>query len=168
MRHVTSICLTILATGLLAQRLNFEDPELTFSIKKPKDWILIDDGYVVKFSPTKKDTANIYITFTYFEAPSAINYEVEMDTDVPVVIPFGQSDEYGVIPNDGNKIKIAGEEGSWSETNVESNGTIFTRRIYHFTQYGQRWDIVTNAPESEMKKYQRYFKKVIKSLRTES
>lgn len=166
MRTIIRLFVLVLATSSMAQRVEFNDPDLTFSFKKPKSWELIDDGYVVKVSPTVADTASIYVSFTYFQSPSAIDYTMlEADTEVPTLIPMNSVDEYNNHPESGEKIKIAKEEGRWSATEVMENGIVYVRRIYHVSTYGQRWDIVSNVPKADVSAYNRTFSRIIKSLK---
>lgn len=166
MQTIIRLFVLLLATSSLAQRVEFNDPDLTFSFKKPKSWELIDDGYVVKVSPTVADTASIYVSFTYFQSPSAIDYTMlEADTEVPTLIPMNSVDEYNNHPESGEKIKIAKEEGRWSATEVTENGIVYVRRIYHITTYGQRWDIVTNVPKKEENAYHKKLLSIVKSLK---
>ncbi|MEQ9022242.1 MAG: hypothetical protein RLN82_05720, partial [Pseudomonadales bacterium] len=73
MRSIISLLLlSAISFSGFAQRVTFNDPDLTFSFKKPKDWQVFDDGYVVKISPSAQDTANIYFSFTYFESAQPI------------------------------------------------------------------------------------------------
>ena len=167
MRSTISFLLILLITfPILAQRVEFEDPDLTFSFKKPKKWELIDDGYVVKVSPSIRDTATVYVSFTYFESPSAIDYSsLEADTDVPVLVPMQSSDEYDDFSESGNPIKIAGEKGSWSEKEITKEGLQLKKRIYGFKKNNQRWKIAVSAPHSSFGSYERLFNRIIKSLK---
>lgn len=54
-----------------AQKTTIEDPDITFSFKKPKGWTLKDDGYYLNLYAPAADTDSLdYISFTYYELPS--------------------------------------------------------------------------------------------------
>lgn len=138
----------------LAQRISFEDPDLTFSFKKPNDWQVFDDGYAVKVSPSPKDTTNTYFSITYFE-----------DAQPFGIFPLTD----GLESADGPKKKpisyrgkIAGENAKYLETRTGNS----IQTIYLFYKFGQRFQVITKEPlNGEDKKNERVFNRMIRSIR---
>ncbi|WP_370089800.1 hypothetical protein [Ekhidna sp.] len=131
MRIIISLTLLLLIVSASAQRVTFDDPDLTFSIKKPKGWEVFDDGYVVKVSPSMQDTASTYFSITYFEGAQPygeIIFEEQLQLDIK--------------PAPTGKTKIAGEPASYFEAIDEKSATI----IYTFSKYNQRFELVTKSP----------------------
>lgn len=130
MRNTISLLLFLLSFYALGQRVSFEDPDLTFSFKKPKNWHVFDDGYVVKVAPSVKDSASTYFSITYFE-----------DAQPSRDIQFADSIDSTSNPCLG-KTKIAGVLTKYC---VETTSNAIQTQ-YHFTKYGQRFELVTLQP----------------------
>ncbi|WP_436517442.1 hypothetical protein [Ekhidna sp. To15] len=129
MRITISLFLLVSTLFSFSQRVTFEDPDLTFSFKKPKNWEVFDDGYLVKVSPSSKDSADIYFTITYFEnaqpfgeLPSAERADKTKDAD------FTETKIDGVIAKQREKM----------------NGE-YILHAYSFMKYGQRFEIKTST-----------------------
>lgn len=148
MRIIISLTLLWFTVSAPAQRITFQDPDLTFSIKKPKSWEVFDDGYVVKVSPSMQDTASTYFSITYFEGAQPygeVLFEEQLQLDIKP-IPIG-------------KAKIAGEPASYFETTDERSLT----RMYRFTKYDQRFELVTKSPISS--EHSRQLSSLVRSVK---
>lgn len=145
MRISISLILLIVSIPTFSQRVTFEDPDLTFSFKKPKKWQVFDDGYVVKVSPSAKDSAQVYFTITYFENAQPVGL-------FPSAQPANSVEE--VI---FEKIKIDGEYARRSEKSENDTH----QQHYTFMKYGQRFEINTSAQSEETN---RIFRKIIRSI----
>lgn len=161
MRITISILALFFIQTVLAQRISFDDPDLTFSIKKPKDWEIFDNGLVVKLAPSPKDSSHTYLTITYFQAPSPINL---MDSDMPQLIPFESSSE--IKKGEGKKapFKIAKAEAMLFESQVKGDQALQIRN-YTFKRMGQDWEVVTSAPLAQSSAIDRQFERIMKSLK---
>lgn len=148
MRNTISLVLLISSFFSFSQRISFEDPDLTFSFKKPKNWEVFDDGYVVKVSPSARDTANIYFAITYFE--NAQPFGIFSN-----VTPAG--DEDGII---FNALKIAGSDAK-NRQEIEDKTFL---NSYTFRKYNQRFELKTSTTNP---KDQRIFRRIIKSIKVE-
>lgn len=146
MRITISLLLIFSSLFTFSQRVSFEDPDLTFSFKKPKSWQVFDDGYVVKVSPSARDSANTYFTITYFE--NAQPYGL-----LPTATPASSTKAA-----DFNTVKIAGESAKQFEESAKNEYL----NKYQFTKYGQRFEIKTS---STYPKANRTFRKIIRSIR---
>ncbi|MEO9482065.1 MAG: hypothetical protein ABJG47_01380 [Ekhidna sp.] len=146
MRIIISLIFLLVTLTSFSQRISFEDPDLVFSFEKPKKWEVFDDGYVVKVSPSEKDTASTYFTITYFEDAESFG--------------FFPRTEPAINPHDiaSPKINIDGEVASLVEKK-QDNSFLNT---YTFQKYGQRFEIKTLAASPKTK---RIFRKIIRSLR---
>lgn len=150
-----------------AQRMTFEDPGLNFSVKKPKHWVLIDDGYVVKISPYMSDTAYTFLTLTYFEHSKPMSNSdgtfftvVKMESDNK--LEFGNymwSDDY---------IEIAEKKVKWKRSMITKDDILIEKRFYDFDLDNKNWEIVISAPSDEFKSYYSKFKSMIRSFRIDS
>ncbi|WP_425392530.1 hypothetical protein [Ekhidna sp.] len=142
----------------VGQRVSYDDPDLTFSFKKPKNWEVFDNGYVVKLSPSVHDTSNTYFTITYFEDASPLGV-----SKAPEIM---QPEDYTVteLPTP-NVVEVGKYELQTGTTRAIIHQESYHQQRYLFNNYNQRWEIITSAPESEKKKYEVIFKRVIKSLR---
>ncbi len=146
MRSIISLVLLSISLNVFSQRISFEDPDLTFSFKKPKNWEVFDDGYVVKLSPSVQDSANFFLTFTYFEDAQAVGF-------ITNTASVNSSEE-----KEFSKTKIAGEIAKVAK---ELNGSK-SLNSYTFMKYGQRFEITTNSSSLNSN---RVFRKIIRSIR---
>ena len=149
MRNTISLLLLFLTISGFGQRMTFEDPDLTFSFKKPKNWQVFDDGYVVKVSPSVKDSADTYFSITYFEDAQ----------------PFGESlfaDAGENQSNESGTAKITGETAIYHKKT--ETGLIHTS--YTFKKYDQRFEIITMQPAPiKNPRNLEIFKRIIRSIR---
>ncbi|WP_420318068.1 hypothetical protein [Ekhidna sp.] len=159
MRTIISFFLiTTVTSFLVAQRLKFNDPDLSFSLKKPKSWQVFDNGYVVKLSPSANDTSSIYFTITYFEDASPLGGNETLQIIQPK--------EYVIteLPTP-NTIKIGKYQLQTGTTRAFINDNYYHQQRYIFNNNGQRWEIITSARESEKKELEKIFNRMIKSLK---
>lgn len=156
MRSTISLLVFIVSiSSAFSQRITFDDPDLTFSFKKPKGWEVFDNGYVVKISPSAVDTADIYFTITYFESPTPIgSFSEIIETPLPDR-PLEEAAPQKIVNIGQYQLKMESRKAI-------KEGTSFIQRKYQFDHLGQSWEITTCTPES---KVQKLFKKMIKSLR---
>ncbi|MEO1254798.1 MAG: hypothetical protein AAFY41_07935 [Bacteroidota bacterium] len=149
MRPITSGLLIIISVACFSQRVYFEDPDLTFSFKKPKNWQVFDNGYVVKVAPSVSDSAHTYFSITYFESPKPWGewgFETTPNTD---------------IKTERSNLKIASENATYKTDDTE--GMII--RNYSFNKYNQRFEIIVSAKRQSFKKLNRVYKRIIRSTR---
>lgn len=149
MRNTISLLLILISISALSQRVSFDDPDLTFSFKKPKNWQVFDDGYYVKVSPSVTDSSSTYFTITYFENPE----------------PYGNDLSLGLgDPNSVDNLEIASftivKETVKLEELVEANSKQTT---YFFSKYGQNFVVKTSVPKDQ-KKTNRLILKMIRSI----
>lgn len=146
MRIITSLLIIFISQTSFSQRVEFEDPDLTFSFKKPKGWEVFDDGYVVKVSPSAKDSASTYFTITYFENAQPYGSFPTAELADETLTPSTQT------------YQIAKEETKLREKR-EGDQQV---KLYSFMKYGQRFEIKT-ASSSEVN--ERFFQKIIRSIK---
>ena len=161
MRSIISLLAFFFSVSIaISQRVSFDDPDLTFSFKKPKDWQLFDDGYYVKLSPSVEDTAHTYFTITYFETPKPIGSYNE--------VPQAElTDQTTSQPSDKKKVKIGQYHLSTWTSSFDLKDQSCLLRKYQFDHLGQSWEIVTSSPKSNTQKLDKLYKRIIKSLRIE-
>ena len=148
-----------------SQRVSFNDPDLTFSFKKPKNWKIFDDGYVIKVSPSEADTSTIYLSLTYFSSPRPMGGYVsgEFPESLKNVNPTtnieSQSGKHG--PSE----KIMGQKVQSKEYIQNQDGENLNIRVYTFLEANQQWKISTSAPKDERKESNKEFRKIMRTLR---
>ena len=153
---------------LLAQRVTFKDPDLTFSFKKPKDWVVYDNGYIVKvFPPTHAKDTSTYFTITYFEAPvpsqnivGADGVEVAIEQD-----PLDSSRFEIMSEKSSGTMKIAKAQATWQLYTHQQGETEKRTMIYQFKMYNQRFELETSSPKVQYKSFESAFRKIISSIR---
>ncbi|WP_462248072.1 hypothetical protein [Ekhidna sp.] len=145
MRIITSLFILVLSNIAYSQRLSFEDPDLTFSFEKPKEWEVYDDGYVVKVSPSVLDSANIYFTITYFEDAQGFGLFPNKEH-----IEVDNKQKSSTLKIDGKTAKVGEEKKDGSNLST-----------YTFMKYGQRFELKTSSTK---KKQKRIFRKIISSI----
>lgn len=152
MRNIISLTFLFLSLASFSQRVSFEDPDLTFSFKKPKNWEVFDDGYVVKASPSAQDTASIYFSITYFE-----------DAQPPGMNPFENENEKNSSIDFQKWIrKIAGEK---AEYRIESSDNS-VETLYRFKWDDQRFELTTKQPSpAKNPQNSEVFNRIIRSIR---
>jgi len=144
----------LFALDIHAQRITFEDPGLTFSLKKPKGWEVFDNGYVVLISPSAKDTATTFFSITYFEDAKPIGDSyVESD-----LIQVQEQKPKNLQPN---PFRIAKEESAFKEESIDE----YLRTTYTFTKFDQQFFIITNQVSATDNKRQINFRRMLKSIR---
>ncbi|MEQ6166730.1 hypothetical protein AAOE16_06000 [Ekhidna sp. MALMAid0563] len=159
MRSTISLLVFIVSiSSAFSQRITFDDPDLTFSFKKPKGWEVFDNGYVVKISPSAVDTADIYFTITYFESPTPIgSFREIIDTPFPDK-PLEEAAPQRIVNIGQYQLRMESRDAIKEETS-------FIQQKYQFDHLGQSWEITTFAPEPKAPKLHKLFKRMIKSLR---
>lgn len=145
-------------TFVSAQRITFDDPDLTFSFKKPKSWEVFDNGYVVKVSPSARDTSDVYFTITYFESPTPMGSFSEV-MDIPL------QEKPVKAPEPQKTVNIGQYLLKMESTIATEDSGAYMQHRYQFDHHGQSWEITTCTPESKAKKLHKLFKRMIKSLR---
>lgn len=150
MRIIISLALFFMVLSVPAQRVSFDDPDLTFSFKKPKGWQVFDDGYVVKVAPSESDTAIIYFSITYFE-----DARPKSETDLDF-LHDGSNDE----SRPTQPIKIAGTDGQFF---FEEKANSVSAE-YYFKKLGQRFEIFTLHP-SEDREMEKTLRKIVRSVK---
>ena len=111
--RILSILLILSSSIAFAQRVEFNDPDLTFSFVKPTEWTL-HDGPTIFVLP-ENEQANEPITFfsiTYFEGPSQTELN-EGIFDAVEVEPSIPSDLKEFNPDKTGRIYIANETALW-------------------------------------------------------
>lgn len=147
MRIFASLIMLFLATQCVAQTIVFEDPDLTFSIKKPKKWQVFDDGYVVKLSPSVSDSATLYVSLTYFEAPKVYDLFDSFE---------GDSKE-----TEEKTVRLKKLDVSQEDTSTDD----LIKSKYTFRVFGQEFLIRTSAPAPLRPKQRKVFRKIVRSVR---
>jgi len=148
-----------------SQRVTFQDPDLSFSFKKPKNWEFFDNGYVIKVSPSAADSSTTYLTLTYFSSPKPMGgYGAnEFPESLNTVNP---ADNIGSQPEkNGPSEKILGNDVQSREFIQDQEGEDLKVRTYTFREAGQQWEIIASAPKGEGKKFNKVFRKIMRSLR---
>ncbi|MEP0986584.1 hypothetical protein [Ekhidna sp.] len=149
MRIIISFFVLISAFLSFSQRVSFEDPDLTFSFKKPKSWQVIDTGYEVKVFPSVKDSSSTYLIITYFE-----------DAQPFGAFNIGQSAKTQELVKTLD-FKIAKVSAKYS-TQI-SEGLLKTN--YRFYKLGQRFELRTSHLQMNNRKAARALKRMIRSIR---
>ena len=164
----TIVLLMILSyCSSMAQRVSFEDPGLTFSFKKPKDWVVVDDGYVIKVSPFMRDTATTYLTMTYFDYPEPISNDEGTHFSV-VSIESQAKEEFKDHMWSDEHIEIYEKKVLWKRAMISKDDVLIERRFYDFDLDKKNWEIVTSIPEKDLDLYHKKFIAIIKSFRIEN
>lgn len=160
MRSLISFIFFLLLLTGYAQRIEFEDPDLTWSFKQPKSWVLVDDGYVVKVSPSMQDTATTYLTITYFESPKPTKQLMTDELEAYSVsqIPLKET-------NYGEEIKIGSMLATMNaSTSLMDDDSFHVQKIYRFNHLGQQWEIVTSALERDEKRLDKKYLRLMRTL----
>lgn len=161
MRITISVILIVCFFLSNAQRVKFDDPELSFSFKKPSSWVVFDNGYVIKVSPSVRDSATTYLTITYFSPPTPVGGY--LDEDIPVPIPEASvATQFEDLPQSLETTKFFKSKAKW-RTAINNSG--LTLRFYDQLYLGQHWEIVSCAPQELGNEYESVFKKIVKSIR---
>ena len=147
MRSITSWILICISISCFSQRVSFNDPDLTFSFKKPKNWEIFDDGYLVKASPSALDSANTFFSITYFE-------------DAQPFDGLGLASNSGNATTDRKSIKIDKVKATYFIKKEDGDEV----KQYQFYKKGQRFSVVTKYPMSD-KTPSRKLLKMVKSIR---
>ena len=166
MRSLTSLFIILCCFSSFGQRMTFEDPGLTFSFKKPKDWVVVDDGYEIKVSPFMRDTAHTYLSMTYFDYPEPISNEAGTHFAV-ITIESDTKQEFKDHMWSDDHIVICEKRVLWKRSMISKNDVLIERRFYDFDLERKNWEMVTSIPEKDLKTYQKKFAAIIKSFRIE-
>ncbi len=166
MRTTINLVVLLYSFTLLSQRVSFEDPNLTFSFFKPKNWIVVDDGYYIKVSPAMRDTAFTYLTITYFDPPEpSSNSDGTHFAVVELETPAKNEFASYMLMEDG--VNILGFDVRPKRSLIEKNDLPLERRFYDFYRQNKNWEIITSAHADEFGKYNRTFNRILKSIRIE-
>ncbi|WP_420575856.1 hypothetical protein [Ekhidna sp.] len=152
---------------LFSQRVSFNDPDLSFSFKKPSKWELVDDGFNISMYPKKPVEEIQQINITYFEAAS----EESFDT-VPLnkIIEFRQEllevnkPAYKLI----GSIKKSDHKDSELYTctysfKLEKRTAI--NRTFYFMRFNQRFELTCSASTIEtLNEMDQVIEKIIDTL----
>ncbi|MEO9871072.1 hypothetical protein [Ekhidna sp.] len=155
MKSIISLLLITVSFAALSQRVQFEDPDLTFSFKKPKGWEVFDDGYLVKVSPSINDSSRNYFTITYFEDSQPFGGVNLLHSATAL------QQEKGAYKTTG--IKIDGVQAKYSEQ--KNKNTLV--RLYTFYKYDQRFEIYTSIFPSDNSTISRKTRKIVRSIQIE-
>lgn len=148
MRSLTSLVFLLVCSFGFSQRVSFNDPDLTFSFKKPKGWEVFDDGYSVKTSPSAADSSSLFFSITYFEGAQPFGE-----------LTIGLTSADAMTDATNKSFKIAGENAK-SRTIKKGSGVAID---YTFSKMGQRFEITTLSPLGDTKS-ERFLKKIVKSI----
>ncbi|MEM6643755.1 MAG: hypothetical protein AAF616_12310 [Bacteroidota bacterium] len=162
MRNSISLSLLCIVLFSCAKKLAFEDPDLTFTLRSPPKWILVDDGFVAKIAPSFEDTASTYVTVTYFEHPTAAGNYLKADSQVKGI---NLAKERG---GDKDSLIILDTEvaGSKSSKTLQNKALEITR--YDFYVDGKDWQIQTSVPQHNAASLNRQFEKIITSFKVKN
>ena len=166
MRTTISLLILLCSLPVFCQRISFEDPGLTFSFKKPKNWVLVDDGYEIRVSPFMRDTAHTFLTMTYFDYPEPISNDV--GTHFVITIESETKEDFKDHMWSDDHMVICKKKVLWKKRLFSSSDVLIEQRFYDFDLQQKNWEIVTSVPSEEFKKYQRKFKGIIRSFRIDS
>jgi len=166
MRLSISFFVLMYSMNGLAQRVSFEDPGLTFSFKKPKDWVVVDDGYEIKVSPFMRDTSHTYLTMTYFEYPEPISND-DGTYFSTVTIESDNKEEFKDHMWSDDHLLICEKKVLWKRAMVSQNDVLIEKRYYDFDIDRKNWEMVTSIPDKDFKTYHKKFLSIIKSFRIE-
>lgn len=150
---------------LFSQQVSFNDPDLTFSFKKPKNWKVFDDGYVIKVSPSAADTSTIYLSLTYFSSPKPMGGYVSGESPESLKNVSLTTNIESQTAKHGPSEKIMGQEVQSKEYIQNQDGENLNIRVYTFQEANQQWEILTSAPKDERKKSNKEFRKIMRTLR---
>lgn len=159
-----SILLLSLSINVAAQRVEFNDPDLTFSFVKPTLWT-VKDGLTVFVSPENESTdqPTIFFSITYFENPSQAeaNEDVFDSNEIEPSIP---SDLKEFSPDKVGRRYITNETALWASYYHTQNGISLKAVSYVFMKLNQRFEIRVSAPKDVFEENERFFNSIIESL----
>ncbi len=167
MRILTSLLIVLCALSAFCQRVSFEDPGLTFSFKKPRDWVMVDDGYEIRVSPFMRDTAHTFLTMTYFDYPEPISNDVGTHFSV-ITIESDTKEQFKDHMWSDEHLVIHGKKVLLKKRLITSNDLLLEQRFYDFDFQQKNWEMVTSVPSEDFKKYQRKFERILRSFRIEN
>lgn len=161
---LASILLLLFSLNAIAQRVEFKDPDLTFSFVKPVDWKVQDD-LVVKVVPNNQsfENATTFFSITYFEAPEQTE-ESDILLQTEETSPAIPNDLKEFNPSDIGRIYIANESALWASYYHTQNGVRVKAISYMFMKMGQRFEIKVSAPKSEFEKFETLFNSILSSI----
>ena len=166
MRIITSLLILVYSFSSVSQRVSFEDPGLNFSFKKPKDWVMVDDGYVIKVAPFMEVIDHTYLTLTYFDYPEPTSNDLGTHFSV-ITIESETKEEFKDHMWSDDHIVIFGKKVLYKKSLSSTNDILLEKRFYDFDLDKKNWEIVTSIPTSDLKKYHRKFIAIIKSFKIE-
>ncbi|MFK7953875.1 MAG: hypothetical protein AB8B73_13600 [Ekhidna sp.] len=147
-----------------AQRIEFEDPDLTFSFVKPQDWI-VKDGLTVFVTPNDEsiEEPNTFFSITYFEEPipTEANENVFDANEMEPSIPSGLIE---FNPSKAGKKYIANEVAMWASYYHTQSGKRLKVISYVFMKLNQRFEISISAPLNSFDELESQFQSILESL----
>ena len=163
MKTLTALILVGFFFTASAQRVKFQDPDLKFSFRKPKSWQTFDNQYVIKISPSAKDTSTIYLCSTYFAPPMPM--DGILNEDISALLPTASvANRFADISESNEYIRLFKRKVKWKSKTVDH--ILF--KFYQTTYLGQKWEVVTAAPIHNYARFEGDFEKAISSLRAKA
>jgi hypothetical protein len=134
----------------VAQRVSFDDPDLTFSFKKSKKWKMVDDGLNISIYPKKPTEEIQQINITYFENASGESFE---DVSLADNIKFKHEMLASNRPN-YTLIETQKRGSEDDETHIytysyEEGEKVIFNRTYYFMRHNQRFELTSMASTLE-------------------
>lgn len=147
-----------------SQRVEFNDPDLTFGFVKPTGWKVKDD-LVVMMVPADQsfESSSTFFSITYFEEPeqpegSDLPLEKsEIEPSIPLDLKEFKASEIG-------RIYIANEVALWASYYHTQNGKRIKAISYVFKKLNQRFEITISAPLDFFDKRNEDLQKIISSI----
>lgn len=166
MRSVFNVCALLVLFSAYSQRVVFQDPGFTFSIKSPNNWQLIDDGYEIIIAPKMSDTSNTYLSITYFDPPEQQVIEEGVDNYFSVISAVSKHTEaFENVPYSSEYIKIAKQKVFPKILKVTEDEVLIEKRFYEFEYQKRNWEIILSAPEDIFSVLYKKYERIIKSIK---
>ena len=147
-----------------AQRVEFKDPDLTFSFIKPDNWMM-NDGLTVFVIPDDESFENpsIFFSITYFESP--ISEEVSENIfHVNEIESSISSDLLEFDPYEEGKEYIADEVAMWTSYFHTQADVRLKAVSYIFMKLDQRFEVTISAPVTKYDEFEPQFQSMLKSI----
>ena len=134
-----------------SQRVSFNDPDLSFSFKKPSKWELVDDGFNISMYPRNPVEEIQQINITYFEAASEESFDVaplikiiEFRQDLLEANKLGYKSIESIKKSDYKDFELYTCTYSFE---LEKRTVI--NRTYYFMRFNQRFELTSAASTIE-------------------
>ena len=156
-------------SSVFAQRVEFNDPDLTFSFVKPESWTIKDGLTVFAIPGTENlEVPNTFFSITYFEGPTQVeqseSVEADLVFDVDEIEPNIPSDLKEFKSGEIGRIYIANETALWASYYHTQNEIRVKAVSYVFTKLNQRFEIRISAPINQFEENEPLFQSIINSL----